>query len=418
MAPLATPLHSWHAQHKARMASFGGYDMPLWYGSTKDEHLAVLTRAGIFDTSHMAAVLVDGSGAFDLLQYCFTNDLAACLGPRKAPLEPGRAVYGAFLTAAGHVIDDAIVFMLAAEAFLVVVNAGMGATVAAHLDRHGRDCSAQVTDLSGHFGKMDVQGPLAAKILNGVLADPDAVFQALPYFAFKGGLGGKMPVTEPVVTRDAIPLLLSRTGYTGEFGFEIFTAAETIVDVWEAVMDAGAAYGAVACGLAARDSLRAGAVLPLSHQDIGAWPFCRHPWPFALPYTPQGEEFSKTFLGDAALAPCRAPYTYPFIGHDLRKVTPPAEVLDGTGRVIGDVLTCVTDMAIGWHEERVFSICSPDAPEGFKGGGLCCGFVRVADPLTLNTPLTLRDKRRRFDVRIVKDIRPDRTARQPIQSML
>ena len=418
MAPVTTPLHSWHRQHGARMALFGGYDMPLWYASAKDEHLAVLTHAGIFDTSHMAVVLVEGPGAFDLLQFCFTNDLAACLGPRKAPLKPGRAVYGAFLTTDGDVLDDAIVFMLAAGAFLVVVNAGMGHAVAMHLERHRADRDVRVQDLSGQFGKMDVQGPMAARIMRDVLADPEQVFEAMPYFAFKGGFSQTLPFCGRVATRDGVLLLLSRTGYTGEFGFEIFTSAETIIGVWEAVMAAGANYGAIPCGLAARDSLRAGAVLPLSHQDIGDWPFCHHPWPFALPYRSGTDEFSKTFLGDAALQTDRGPYTYPFIGENLRKVTLPAEVRDAADRVIGDVLTCVTDMAIGWHGDRVFSISSPDVPEGFTGGGLCCGFVRVAEPLPLDTRVTLKDKRRQIEVRIVADIRPDRTARQPIHTML
>jgi aminomethyltransferase len=418
MAHLTTPLHSWHAQHGARMALFGGYDMPLWYGSAKDEHLAVLTHAGIFDTSHMAAVLVDGPAAHDLLQFCFTNDLAACLGPDKAPLRPGRAVYGAFLTTEGHVLDDAIVFMLSGEAYLVVVNAGMGQRVATHLEQYRQQRDVRVHDLSGQFGKMDVQGPLAAHVMRDVLAEPDAVFEAMPYFAFKGGFSKTMPSCGQVLTRDGTSLLLSRTGYTGEFGFEIFTSADTIVDVWEAVMAAGAHYGALPCGLAARDSLRAGAVLPLSHQDIGDWPFCNHPWPFALPYQSGTGDFSKVFLGDAALKTDRAPHTYPFIGDNLRKVTPPAEVRDAAGRVIGNVLTCVTDMAIGWHGDRVLSIGSPDAPEGFTPGGLCCGFVRVDDPLSLDTRLLLKDKRRGIDVRIVADIRPDRTARKPIYMML
>ncbi len=418
MAPKKTPLHSWHEQHGARMALFGGYDMPLWYASAKDEHLAVLTHAGIFDTSHMAVVLVEGPGAFDLLQYCFTKDLTACLGPRQTPLKPGRAVYGAFLTAEGHVIDDAIVFMLAGEAFLVVVNAGMGQRVATHLERHRADRDVRVRDLSGQFGKMDVQGPMAARMMRDVLADPEQVFEAMPYFAFKGGFSETMPSCGRVVTRDGVPLLLSRTGYTGEFGFEIFTSAETIISVWETVMAAGTRYGAIPCGLAARDSLRAGAVLPLSHQDIGDWPFCHHPWLFALPYTPARKGFTKTFLGGAALETGDAPYTYPFVGHDLRKVTLPAEVRDAADRVIGDVLTCVTDMAIGWHGDRVFSVSSPDGPEGFTGGGLCCGFVRVADPLPLDTRIILQDNRRRIEVRIVADIRPDRTARQPIHTML
>jgi predicted RNA-binding Zn-ribbon protein involved in translation (DUF1610 family) len=152
---------------------------------------------------------------------------------------------------------------------------------------------------------------MAAHVMRDVLADPDAVFEAMPYFAFKGGFSETMPSCGQVLTRDGASLLLSRTGYTGEFGFEIFTSADTIVDVWEAVMAAGAHYGAIPCGLAARDSLRAGAVLPLSHQDIGDWPFCNHPWPFALPYRSGTDDFTKTFLGDTALKTDRAPYTYP-----------------------------------------------------------------------------------------------------------
>ena len=418
MASLTTPLHAWHTHHAARMALFGGYDMPLWYASAKEEHLVVLTHAGIFDTSHMAVIRVDGTDAFDLLQYTFTNDLAGCLGPRKAPLAAGRAVYGAFLRADGHVLDDAIVFMLGDGFYLVVVNAGMGPAVAAHLERYREDRDVRVVDLSGQVGKMDVQGPLAAAILREILAEPDQVLAAMPYFAFKGGLQGLTPSWGQVATRDGVPLLLSRTGYTGEFGFEIFTATAAIAGVWEAICLAGASHGAVPCGLAARDSLRAGAVLPLSHQDIGDWPFCRHPWPFALPYKADRDGFTKTFLGGAALEDCRGAYTYPFVGKDLRKVTLPAEAADTAGRVVGNVLTCVTDMAIGWQNDRIFSIRSPDRPAGFTGGGLCCGFVRVAEPLPLNTSLFLKDKRRRIEVRIVEDIRPDRTARQPIQTML
>ena len=113
--PKKTPLHAWHAASGANMADFGGYEMPLWYTSVKNEHLAVLTSAGIFDTSHMAAVTVSGSAATDLVQQCFSNDLAACMGPQKKPLADGRCVYGTFLNAQGHVIDDAIVFQVAAN---------------------------------------------------------------------------------------------------------------------------------------------------------------------------------------------------------------------------------------------------------------------------------------------------------------
>jgi aminomethyltransferase len=102
----------------------------------------------------------------------------------------------------------------------------------------------------------------------------------------------------------------------------------------------------------------------------------------------------------------------------LRKVTLPADVRDENGKIIGRVLTCVTDMAIGWQAGRVYSIRSPDRPAGFRGGGLCCGFIKVADPLPPDTRLVLEDERRQIHVRVVNDIRPDRTARQPLPAMM
>jgi aminomethyltransferase len=107
-----TPLHGRHTASGANMADFGGYEMPLWYSTAKMEHLTVLTNAGIFDTSHMAVVMVAGPEAYKLLQLCFTNDLAACTGKIKAPLPAGRCFYGAYLNQEGEVIDDIIIFQL------------------------------------------------------------------------------------------------------------------------------------------------------------------------------------------------------------------------------------------------------------------------------------------------------------------
>lgn len=249
-----TPLNAWHSDQGANMADFGGYDMPLWYSSVKDEHLAVLTTAGIFDTSHMAAVTVAGPGAADLLQQCFTNDLDACSGPAKQPLIPGKCVYGAFLDEKGHTIDDAIVFFVAAGSYMVVVNAGMGATVAAHLNRHLGDRAAEVTDLTDRLGKMDIQGPAAAKILARVLTDPQAVMADIRYFNFKGHHDNASPLADAVRLDDGTPILLSRTGYTGEFGFEIFLAPEKLQYLWEGLLKAGESYGIRTCGLPARAS--------------------------------------------------------------------------------------------------------------------------------------------------------------------
>jgi aminomethyltransferase len=411
-----TLLYDWHAEQGANMANFGGYDMPLWYPSgVKSEHLAVLTHAGLFDTSHMAVVKLSGADAYSLLQRCFTKDLSACLGPKRKPLEPGKCIYGAFLTEKGWVIDDAIVYHLADRNYMVVVNAGMGGKIAKHLADHKNGGNVQITDLTDKLGKLDVQGPLSAKILMNVLKDPATLFEKMPYFSFKGSFESGSPVQ----LADGTPVLLSRTGYTGEFGFEIFISPEHFVKLWKMILNAGRDLGLIYCGLAARDSLRGGAVLPLSHQDIGNWPFINNPWPFALPYDPEQTDFTKSFIGDEALINLwEFEFTYPFLGNDLRKVELPAAVLDADGKETGTVLTCVTDMGIGPHEGKIYSIASPDKPEGFVPKGLSCGFVKVKSKLDFGQTVQLKDKRRRISVAIAEDIRPDRTARVPIRQMV
>jgi len=418
-----TQLHAWHTGHGANMAVFGEYDMPMWYGAgAKAEHLAVLTAAGLFDTSHMAVVLVQGTGAFDLLQAAFTGNLAGCVSPSKAPLSPVRCVYGAFLDDKGHVIDDAIIFQVSSGHYMIVVNAGMGADIAAHLASQADvPETIRITDMTDQLGKIDIQGPAAAKILSRVLVDPETVFQKLPYFAFKGYFEPAAESTQTVRLQNGAAVLVSRTGYTGEFGFELFVAAGEAVTLWNDLLAAGESFGIVPCGLAARDSLRAGAVLPLSHQDIGPWPFRNNPWPFALPWDTGQTAFTKSFRGSRALLEAGdVDYTRPFAGFDLRKVANPAEtvVVDDAGRPLGTVLTCATDMGIGRHQDRIFSLVSPDKPEGFKAKGLCCGFVKVSADLPAGTLIYLQDKRRKLKAMIVDDIRPDRTARRPLNDML
>jgi aminomethyltransferase len=199
----------------------------------------------------------------------------------------------------------------------------------------------------------------------------------------------------------------------------MFVERTQTVKVWEAIMAAGEEFGLTTCGLAARDSLRAGAVLPLSHQDIGHWPCIRNPWPFALPLKPSGGGFTKTFLGSAALEKATdAPYTLTFVGHDLRKVdTHDARVYLG-GQEIGSVLTCVTDMAIGRHEGKIYSIASPDKPAGLVLKGLSCGFIKVGSQLAPGTAVEIKDAKRAIQVQIETDVRPDRTARKALKTFL
>ncbi|MDD5476430.1 MAG: aminomethyltransferase family protein [Syntrophales bacterium] len=420
-----TLLHGRHVALKARMADFGGYEMPLWYPTgAKKEHLAVLTGAGLFDTSHMAVIMLSGPSALQLLQKCLTKDLDNCIGKERLPLAPGRAAYGAFLDPYGHVLDDAIANRIDENSFMVVVNAGMGPTLAAHLSQEAgkASLSVEIQDMTDKVGKIDVQGPKSLRILASVLENPDSLFDIMPYFSFKGHFDSSSKGTETVRLINGVPILLSRTGYTGEFGFELYMLSEYLSSTWEMLEKAGQDHNCVPCGLASRDSLRAGALLPLSHQDIGDWPFINHPWEHALAFDDQKNGFTKKFIGSEALLDSRGKgfFTYPFAGFDLRKVTSgnDTEVVDSGGRTIGIVLTCVTDVAIDLNGTRIISIASPDKPEGFRPKGLCCGFVRTTSPLKTGAIVDIKDRRRSLPAMIMSDLRPDRTARTSIGTMM
>ncbi|MCD4741356.1 MAG: aminomethyltransferase family protein [Desulfobacteraceae bacterium] len=397
-----TPLHEWHVETGANMADFGGYHMPLWYETgVKKEHLSVLNSVGIFDTSHMACITVKGSDAFKLLQFCFTRNIQS--------LRIGRCAYGAFLNDKGYSIDDALIYKFSEDVFMICVNSGMGHIVCNHLIENKvankQNLSVEIIDLSGRIAKMDIQGKNSARILASVLKNPDEIFQEMPYFSFKN-----------VDLLDGTNILLSRSGYTGEFGFEIFISPYGIIKLWKDILKAGKNFNILPCGLGARDSLRAGAVLPLSHQDIGNSEFINHPWDFALPYNEDKTDFTKNFLGKDKLTNKIEKHIYPFAGENLRKVgtSQDAMVLDEKQNNIGTVLTCATDMGIGWHNDKIFSIASTDLPKNVILKGLSCGFVMVSKKLEYGTKLKLKEGKRTINVTIMHDVRPDRTARKAI----
>jgi len=297
----------------------------------------------------------------------------------------------------------------------------MGRKITGHLEEHSAGIGdVLVRDLTGDVGKLDIQGPNAARILMRVLKDPESVLGDMDYFTFKGHFDEQSPQADTFLN-NGTPVLLSRTGFTGEFGFELFIASAGLPGAWDLILAAGKDSALISCALAARDSLRAGALLPLSQQDMGPWPFINHPWHFALPYNDDGTAFTKEFIGSGVLALKEtAEHTLPFAGFDPRKVDihTPARVLDAMGNEIGTVLTCVADMAIARHNSRIYSLASPDKPPDFKPSGLSCGFVRVKSPLPTGELVELADNRRKIKVMIVNDVRPDRTARRPIREMM
>ena len=417
-----TPLHEWHVDNGANMGLFAGYDMPLWYPhGVKKEHLSVICSAGLFDTSHMAVITVKGAGAVRLLQHFFSKDLERCTGRDNRPLTVGRSVYGLFLTPEGHVLDDAIVSQVADGFYMVVVNAGMGRKVSRHLAQYSTEQDIEIRDLTDQVGKIDIQGKNSARILAGILENSAAMFTAFPYFSFKGWYDDSLDVAERICLKDGTPVMLSRTGYTGEFGFELFVRPGELLPVWKMLLERGEEFSLQPCGLAARDSLRAGAVLPLSHQDIGDWPFANTPWPFAIADKGKDGAFTKKFVGSEALLSQQPDlYTLPFAGYDPRKIVVSGTscVTDEKGEEIGKILTCTTDMAIGRDGEIIVSVAGNANPEDFMPRGLCCGFIRVNRKLDRGDIVFLTDGKRKIKVEIREDVRPDRTARCPMNKMI
>ena len=421
-----TILNSVHKAAGGNMVNFGGWEMPLWYSSGAiKEHLAVITAAGLFDTSHMSIIVGQGPEIRNFLNYALSKDIST--------LQIGRAGYSVILNHQGHTLDDTIVYPLAENRIALVVNAGMGQAVIQHMQSvasENADWQAITWhDLSGKIAKLDIQGPQAFKIFKPFVANSSAVFAKFPYFSFQGDFDFAQ---SQIHLTDGTPMLLSRTGYTGELGFEIFLPLDKAEKLWHALLatnDAPNPSGLIACGLAARDSLRAGAVLPLSHQDIGPWPFINTPWPWPLPFDEHGK-FSKKFVGSAALeqiinnAQNGAPqaHTLIFAGYDPRKVeTTEAKVMHN-GQDIGVVLTSVADMAIGrvkagendFNEGQILSLASPHKPQGWLPKGLVCGFIKVNKALEPGTIVELKDERRSIKVEIREDIRPNRTARKAL----
>ena len=243
--PRPTPLHAVHERLGATMTDFAGWLMPLRYGSETAEHRAVRGAAGLFDLSHMGEIAVSGPGAAAALDYALVGHLSA--------LQPGRARYTMICAPDGGVLDDLIVYRLADTEFLVVANAANTPVVAAALRERATGYQADVDDLTGDYALIAIQGPHASRILQPLA---DIGLDQVRYYA-----GQRAVVAGRKV-------LLARTGYTGEDGFELFTSPGDAEPVWMALAEAGEADGLVPAGLAARDTLRLEAGMPLYGNEL------------------------------------------------------------------------------------------------------------------------------------------------------
>ena len=236
-----------HERLGAAMTSFAGWQMPLRYTSETAEHQAVRHAAGLFDLSHMGEITVAGPGAGAALDYALVGSLST--------LAPGRARYTMICAADGGVLDDLVVYRLDEDQFLVIANASNTDVVCGALGERAGRFDARVTDATRDYALVAIQGPAAAGILGPLASGVD--LEAMKYYA--GGLGAVAGATAWV----------ARTGYTAEDGFEVFCRPQDAVSVWDALTAAGGPAGLVPAGLAARDTLRLEAGMPLYGNELG-----------------------------------------------------------------------------------------------------------------------------------------------------
>ncbi|HMR43553.1 MAG TPA: glycine cleavage system aminomethyltransferase GcvT [Saprospiraceae bacterium] len=235
-----TPLTEKHISLGAKMAEFAGYNMPISYSGIREEHQAVRNGVGVFDVSHMGEFIVKGRQALDLIQKVTTNDVSK--------LEIGDAQYSCLPNGNGGIVDDLLVYRLPEDncaegerAYMLVVNASNIEKDWNWISKHNT-FEAKLSNISDRSGLWAVQGPMAKKAMQP-LTDVD--LESIPYYNFKKG---KFAGIDNVV--------ISATGYTGSGGFELYVDNEHLLQLWDAVMDAGKAYGIIPCGLGARDTLR------------------------------------------------------------------------------------------------------------------------------------------------------------------
>ena len=241
-----TPLNARHRASGARMVAFGGWDMPVEYSGIVQEHLAVRTRAGLFDVSHMGEIEIAGKDALAAVQRISSNDASR--------LAVGQAQYSGLTTPQGTFVDDLLVYRLASDHFLFVVNAGNIEKDYAWISQHiGEAGDAIAVNASSRYALLAVQGPAALSVLQSLTGVDIA---AIKYYWFAHGEVAGVRAT------------ISRTGYTGEDGFEVFVPPHAADRVWQTILEAGRSVDLIPCGLGARDTLRLEAGMRLHGNDI------------------------------------------------------------------------------------------------------------------------------------------------------
>lgn len=241
-----TPLYEWHRAHGGKIVPFAGYLLPVQYGAgVIAEHMAVRNAAGLFDVSHMGEILISGDGAHEAVERLVTADCR--------DMEVGRVRYALLCDESGGIVDDLVVCKLDDRRYLLVVNASNREKDFAWISAHVAGI-ARVEDVSDSYAQIALQGPASRAILSR-LADAASIPEKYYTLVERGTVAG-------------IRCVVSKTGYTGETGYELYCAPDDAMRLWEALMDAGSPDGLIPCGLGCRDTLRLEAAMPLYGHEM------------------------------------------------------------------------------------------------------------------------------------------------------
>jgi aminomethyltransferase len=241
-----TPLNAVHRELGGKMVDFGGWDMPVQYkAGVIEEHMATRTRAGLFDVSHMGEIWVEGPDAVAFVDRITTNDVSK--------LEDGQAHYSALTNEKGGVVDDLLVYRFMPEKLLLVVNAGTTEKDWDWITSHKGDDEIVLTNASADYCQIAIQGPKALEILQTLT---DTELEPIKYYWFTTG------------RVDDVDAIISRTGYTGEDGFEVYAPADAAEQLWNKLLEAGESHGIIPCGLAARNTLRLESAMSLYGHEL------------------------------------------------------------------------------------------------------------------------------------------------------
>lgn len=351
--PRRTALDALHRSLGATMTDFAGWDMPLRYGSERDEHNAVRTKAGLFDLSHMGEITVTGPEAAQLLNFALVGDIAS--------VGVGRARYTMICREDGGILDDLIVYRLAeteagSSHYMVVANASNAQVVLDALTERSAGYDAEVRDDRDAYALIAVQGPESPGILASLT---DADLDGLKYYA---GLPG---------TVAGVPALIARTGYTGEDGFELFVRPEHAVELWQALTKAGEGVGLVPCGLSCRDTLRLEAGMPLYGHELST-----ELTPFdaglgrVVKFAKEGDFVGRTALEAAAeRAASNPPRVLVGLVAEGRRVPRAGYPVVADGQVIGEVTSGAPSPTLGKPIAMAYVDAAHSAP-GTAGVGV------------------------------------------------